>query len=655
MTPPSDALRTRWRLVEAVATIVFWVSGVALTLFVGVAVLGFVESSSIEYSVFILGVVVSSGMIALRDVARARLAGYAGAALWFRLSLTLLATLLAAGAGTYVALHADQLEVNAPFFSTEQMVVGVLFMIGILLLTLIHWGGILTAMIAAAILYFFLGDHIHNVLFTHPHYEPAFVMNYIGLGTTQGFFWFAQLASSDIYFLVIYAGVLLGLGMLRMFVEVGKAGGRRVSGGAAIPALIGSGIVASVMGQAVSNVMMTGRFTIPMMKKYGYSPAMAGAIEACASSSGQIMPPVLGLAAFLIASFLNIAYIHVALASLIPALLYLAGITIAIFVYAHRRRLPKLTESVDVTMILRLLPTFLVSFVTVLVLLLLYYSPSIAGLAGIATALVMSVFQGRFRPNGKEFLASLEESLGLVALLSLLLVAIGPLGQSLLTTNLSGRLGTVMLEILPNDLLVYLVGTMVVALILGMGLPTPVAYLIASLALVPFLQQLGLPALEAHFFVFYFAVFSTLTPPVNVAVLAATKISGGAIMSTSIDAMKLASTTFIIPFAFVYNPELMSFPHLTWQVVPAIVEVLLIQWAAALAAYGHFRKDLSPAQRAGFAIVTLLGFAAMIHYHHPGSHYQYQIAYLLGLAAMVAWTYATPITAKKAARPRAQQ
>ena len=124
----------------------------------------------------------------------------------------------------------------------------------------------------------------------HPEYDANFVMNNIGLGTTDGMFWLSRLAADHIYFLVIYAAILLGVGMLKMVIEIGKLTGNRVRGGAAFPAIIGSGIVASVMGQAVSNVVLTGRLTIPMMKSHGYRKEMAGAIEAVASTSGQIMP-----------------------------------------------------------------------------------------------------------------------------------------------------------------------------------------------------------------------------------------------------------------------------------------------------------------------------------------------------------------------------
>src|SRR3546814_10895576 len=153
---------------------------------------------------------------------------------------------------------------------------------------------------------------------------------------------------------------------------------------------------------------------------------------------------------------------------------------------------------------------------------------------------------------------------------------------------------------------------MVISLILGMGLPTPVAYIIVALAVVPFLQLLQVPPVQAHFFVFYFAVFSTLTPPVAVSVLAAAKLAGASQMDTAIDAMKLAATTFIIPFAFVYNPELMSFPHMTWAVAPAVFQVLVIQATASIAAYGSFFRDLAGWERWRFVIATALGFGAMI-------------------------------------------
>jgi len=432
-----------------------------------------------------------------------------------------------------------------------------------------------------------------------------------------------------------------------MVLDVGKMTGRRISGGAAGPAILGSGIVASIMGQAVSNVVLTGRLTIPMMKKYGYRNSMAGAIEATASTAGQIMPPIMGLAAFIIASFLNLPYIDVALSGLIPGLLYLTGVSIAVAVYARRYDLPKLKEKVDTTRVKRLLPTFVISFGVVLWFLLGYRSPAIAGLWGIILAVGVSMFQGKYRPTRRQLYEAMEEGFYLVSILSLLLIAIGPLGQDMLTTNLSGRLGAVLIQYLPDTQLILLIGAMVVSLVLGMGLPTPVAYIIVALALVPFMQQIGLPPLQAHFFVFYFAVFSTLTPPVAVSVLAAAKLADATFFGTALDSIKIALTTFIIPFAFVYFPELMSFPHMTWAVVPAVLIVVGIQWTISIASYGHLFRPLIGWERAVFAVAAIAGFMGMAH--SETSYYAVQAGLFLVMGGMLFATrsrYSEPVVAE---------
>ena len=583
------------------------IAGAALTVYVTLALFGFVRSSSQHYAAFTFAVMFMAGLISIRAPVDQRVLDPGSR--WFRtrLGVALAGFVLASAGGLYILVHAKRLEVAAPYFDNVDMTIGLLFTAGVLVLTWLNWGAVLTIVIASAIVYFFYGHLLEHPLLAHPEYQPNFVMNYVGLGTTQGFFWFAQTAVDDIYYLVLYASVLFGIGMLYSIIEMGKAMGNRIAGGAAGPAVIGSGIVSMVMGVAVSNVVLTGRFTIPMMKKYGYGPAMAGAIEAAASTSGQIMPPVLGLAAFIIASFLGMKYIEVVKAAVIPGILYMTGIAIAVMVYARRHRLPKLSETVDAGIIWRTFPAFFVSFVAVCWLLLDYYSPSVAGLAGCIIALVLSLFQGRYRPSLRQLALALEEGLELMALLALLLIAIGPLGQAFLTTGFSGRLGTYLVHLLPDNSLLLLIGAAVLSLILGMGLPTPVAYLVVALALVPFLQQLGVKAFLAHYFVFYFAVYSALSPPVAVAALA-----GAGFWETCRESMKLAATTFIIPFAFVYRPQLLAFPNLDWNVVPPIVEILLIQWTSSIALFGYFRRTLTTMERSLFGALTALGYWAMV-------------------------------------------
>lgn len=665
----------RWKKADHVLDNLTLLVGVLMIIYLAVAVFGLVSSSVRHYSTFVLFVMVISCFASFKVFIGERLGkkfgdeGYeeAGDAVlifgeegstgkgsaiprkiplrvWITGALSLIGSVLAIGGAAFIRINADRLERTSPFFDSFDMAMGGVFTVGVLILTLIHWGPTLTTIVALAIAYFFYGQYIDHPLLSHPAYEPAFVMNYIGLGVTQGFFWFAQTAADDIFFLVIYATTLFGLGMMPMIVEAGRLVGGRIKGGAAAPAIIGSGAVAAVMGTAVSNVVLCGRFTIPLMVRGGYSPAMAGAIEATASTAGQIMPPVLGLAAFLIAGFLGIAYIEVVKAAVLPGVLYMTGVTIGVAVYAMRYNLPKLREPANLKIIWRLIPAFVISFLTVIILLVNYYSPSVAGLAGVVVALVLSVFQGPYRPKLKEMKVALEEGMLLVSLLSLLLIAIGPLGQAFQTTNLSGKLGVWLISVLPDSQIILLVGAAVLSIILGIGLPTPVAYLIAALAVVPFMIQLGIAPLQAHYFAFYFAVYATLSPPVAESALAAAKISGAGFWETGMQAMKLAATTFIIPFAFVFNPVLMAFPNISWTMVLAVMEVLVIQWTSSIYLYSFFRRKLNAFERYGFLAAVLLGYTSMMR---PEVIYTI-LAYLLTIGLM-AWVWFHPAPKRKAA------
>ena len=629
-----------------------------MVLYVGCAVFGMVPSSARHYSAFMAFVMVMSSLAAFKLVIGERFGlkvidegvtaqDHAAPArtptlVWVRAAVALIGCLLSVPGSLYILFNADRLERTAPFFHGADMAMGGALTAGILLLTVLHWGPTLTSIVAMAIAYFFLGQYIPHPLFGHQGYEPAFVMNYIGLGVTQGFFLYAQTAADDIFFLVIYAATLFGLGMMPMIVEAGRLVGGRLRGGAAAPAVVGSGIVGAVMGTAVSNVVLCGRFTIPLMTRHGYSPAMAAAIEATASTCGQIMPPVLGLAAFLIAATLGIAYVEVVKAAVLPGVLYVTGVAMGVATYAMFHRLPRLKEPVNVSIILRLLPAFGISFLTVILMLGNYYSASVAGLSGIAVALVLSVFQGPYRPKLKELKAAFQEGLHLVSLLALLLIAIGPLGQAFQTTNLSGKLGVWLITVLPDSKIILLMGAALLSIVLGIGLPTPVAYLIASLAVVPFMIQIGTPPLLAHYFVFYFAVYATLSPPVAESVLAAAKIARAGFWETGNHAMKLAATTFIIPFAFVFNPELMAFPNVSWGMLRAVAEVLVVQCTSSVFLYGYFMRSLTLLERTGFGIAVALGYTAMMRTEHL---YTY-LAYGLTIALM-AWVWLGPAPAAR--------
>jgi TRAP transporter 4TM/12TM fusion protein len=599
------------KLARRAANGLFMIIGSLLTVYVVIATMGWAGGSAEHYTSFFLAITTMAGLLLLQRLFDEKINGNVQALWPIRMAIVTAAFIAVVGGALYLRIHSTRLEQTQPFFEGTDLWVGLILLSGIMVFNWFHWGWLLTSLIVLTIVYFFFGHLIENPYLAHPEHDPGFVMSYMGLGLNEGMFWLTQLAADQIYFLVIYAALLLGVGMLRMVIEVGKYTGNHVRGGGAFPAIIGSGIVASVMGQAVSNVVLTGRLTIPMMISHGYRKNMAGAIEAVASTSGQIMPPILGLAGFIIAARLNIPYVDVALAALIPALLFLTGTTIGVMVYAHREGVPQIVEPIDTEAIRRLLPTFLVSFGAVLFLLVGYYSPAFAGLAGIVAALVMIPFQGRFKPTWRELYDAFEDGLYIVTILSLLLIAIGPLAQTFLTTGLANRIGLVMVQLLPDNTILMLLVAMAISILLGMGLPTPVAYVVASLTVVPFMQHVGIQALFAHYFVFYFAVFSTLTPPIAVSVLAAAKLSGGTFFGTAVDAMKLMLTTFVIPFAFIYYPSLLSFPNLEWNVLIPIVTCLLLQFTVSVACYGYFLRSLTAPERWLFGVVSAAGYAAL--------------------------------------------
>ena len=627
---------TRARRIRSALTTLFLIIGAALTTYIGVSVFGLISNSKVFYATFVFLIMCMASLHAFNELLDQFIAGQTNKIWRIRLGIAVIAAILAVGGSGYVRFHTLRLDAIHPFFETFDITIGILFIAGVMLLNFLHWGWLLTSLIVIIVLYFFFGYLVPYPILKLPEYDVGFVIHYLGLGVSEGMFWLARLAADKLYFLVIFAAILLGVGMLKMVIEIGKVTGRHVQGGAAFPAIIGSGIVASVMGQAVSNVVLTGRLTIPMMKSHGYRKDMAGAIEAVASTSGQIMPPILGLAGFIIALFLNVPYIEVALAALIPAMLFLSGTTFGVITCAQSEKLQKMQDEVDYKAIWRMMPTFLASFTAVVVLLVGYYSPAIAGIVGISLALGLCVFQGRYRPKMREMYDAFLDGLIIVTLLSLLLVAIGPLAQTFLTTNLSNRLAIVLVQVLPDSKILLLVGTMVVSLFLGMGLPTPVAYVVVSLTLVPFLQQGGIEAILAHFFVFYFAVFSTLTPPVAVSALAAAKLSGGTFLGTAKDGMKLMLTTFIIPYGFIYHPELLSFPNVTWDVLPPVLLILCLQWTSSVVCYGYFVRDLTWTERWGYLTVTAIGFSYLIN-----DRLFELIAFLILLILIVGWTLST--------------
>lgn len=601
----------RFRDAETLLDRLFYALALALTLYEGISTFRIAQDLTRHYATLVFGTMLLSTLLALRNVLREAQVR-SGPGVWIRLSLALFAGIGGAVSVGYIWLYAQRLQIDQPFLKDPDIFIGVVFLLALLVLNWFHWGTILTGVIGTVILYFFFGHLIRDPLFQHAPYDVAFVMSYMGMNGTEGAFAYLNDGLEKLYFLVLFAGVMIGAGLSPFVTEMGKAVGRHIRGGAAFPAIVGSTLEGMVMGAAVTNVVMSGKLTIPMMKRNGFRPEFAAAVEVAASTAGQIIPPVMGLAAFIMAALLNIPYVTVAAIAVIPSFLYMVGISIAVLIIAGRDGLPKLYDPFNRALVIRMLPTFVIPVTIVVVLLVAFYSPNYAGIFGVTAILVLCPFQGRFRPSLREFSQAVKEALEVLIQLCLLVVAIGPLAQTFMTTNLAGRASGLLIRVVPDEPLIVLAGAMVIALIVGMGLPTPAAYLLVALTLGHLLQQAGFEAIPAHFFIQFFAVFSAITPPVALASLAGAKIANASFVRTSIESLKLIGPTFFIPFAFIYHPALLQFPRVPLHALLPMGGVIGIMWVSCLVMFGFFRRPLNAVERVIFAAACVPGLVYLV-------------------------------------------
>ncbi len=593
---------------------VFVVFSLLLTLYVALVAFGVLKEDVSFAATVATWITLLTAILGIRDQLDQRIEGHGGVWWMVKMCLAFVAFGLGAAGGGYCAVNMDAIIVASPFFEPTPMIMGALLLAGVVIASWLHWGVILPGIVVLSIVYFFYGQSITIPSLSHPPYDIGFIMNYLALDPSQGLYIFFHVLTSDLYFLILFGAVLVGIGVVRLFIEFGNVVGSRVTGGAAFPAIIASGVLGSILAQAVASTTIIGRLTIPTMKKAGYSASMAGAIETLAATSGQLMPPILGLAAFIMAALLNEPYVTIALAAFVPAVLYLVALVFSVMSYSGRAGIEKMNVRIDREAIWRLLPSFVIPFGVVIWMLTRYISPALTGLVGIVLALGIWALNGKYRVSVREVLAGVVTGLELVVVLAILILLIGPLAQSFQTTGLSNNFGVYLALLVPNSKFLILLIAALVAMLLGMGLPTPIAYLASVLAMGSFLIQIGnIDALQAHFFLFYFAVFSTITPPVAVGALAASKIANVSYWYIGGQSLKVALAMFILPFLFVYNPELLSFPKLSWKLGAVTLLVVLIQWCICCCQFGYMFRRLGVAERAILLLVGAAGFVSLLY------------------------------------------
>ena len=408
--------------------------------------------------------------------------------------------------------------------------------------------------------YVFFGHLISGPL-AHTGFDITRVVRHIYIGG-EGIFGFALGVTAEIIVMfVVFGAILQEVGISDYFYDLANAIAGRHRGGPAKVAVLSSALMGTVSGETSANVATTGAFTIPMMKRVGYDKNFSGAVECSASAGGQILPPIMGATAFMMADTTGIPYLTIAIAAILPALLYFTSV----FFVVHFRAVRLNLRGVDdlkpdwVDLLKRsylLLPLF-----GIVALLLNRYTPTFSAFwGGIVTALVISFFRKDTRINFAKLVNIFKNSARTVMTLSVATAIVGVIVGSFSLTGISMTMARIIFSFSGGIFLLTLIITMFVAIILGMGLPTSAAYVLASISAAPALMMLGIDLLPAHLFVFYFGAMSAITPPVATGAFAAAALSGGNPNYIGFNAMRLSIAGFLVPFIFIYQSDILIGP-----------------------------------------------------------------------------------------------
>ncbi|MCC5957273.1 MAG: TRAP transporter fused permease subunit [Natronohydrobacter sp.] len=468
-------------------------------------------------------------------------------------------TLLAVAAivvGIYIIGHADLLRTRAQVFPhPNDMWASVAGIILILELTRRLAGLALVIIVGVFLAYGFVGPYLPGIL-NHRGYAPARFFGFIYtdngiLGPTTA------ISSTYIILFITFAAFLQASRVGEYFVNFAFAAAGGARGGPAKVAVFASGLMGMINGTSAGNVVSTGSLTIPLMKKVGYKPQTAASVEAAASSGGQILPPIMGAGAFIMAEITGIAYRDIVIAAIIPAILYFTSVYFMVDKEALKKGMKGLPRDQLPRFDVLVRRVFL--FIPIIILigaLFMGYSVIRAGTLAMASAAVVSWFT----PNKmlvKEILYAFE----IAARMSLQLVAVcaaaGIIVGVIALTGIGTRFSSLLLGFAGQSQLLALVFAMLVAIILGMGMPTTAAYAVAAAVIAPGLIRMGIEPLTAHFFIFYYAVMSAITPPVALAAYAGAAIAQSDPMKTSVESFKIGLAAFIVPFIFFFNDGLL--------------------------------------------------------------------------------------------------
>ena len=517
--------------------------------------------------------------------------------------LILIAVSVAVGA--YIFIDLDGIFERQGDWSQWDIRVGVVYVLLILEATRRVIGLNLTFIAVLALIYGYFGPYMPDLIM-HKGYSIERMATTLSL-TTEGIFGLPTgVAATFVFIFILFGSFLEKTGAGNFFIDLSYCITGRFSGGPAKTAVVASGFMGSVAGSAIANVVATGSFTIPMMKKIGYRPHVAAAIEAAASTGGQLMPPIMGAGAFLMAEFTQIPYLQIIKIAFIPAVLYFFSVIFFVHIEAQKlgiwgqpkEALPKLGETVKKGM------HFIIPVGILIAVLIMNYSPMMAGFIAILSIYFTALTRKSSRISFITLLKTLEQGARNAVVVAVACAAAGVIVGTVNLTGMGLRFSSLIVSLSQGIPLLALGLVAFTSLLLGMGLPVTASYIVLVILAGPGLMELGIPLLTAHMIVFWYSQDANVTPPVALESFAASGIAGSSPMRTAFTSWKLAKGLYIIPIVMAYHPLLLNGP--AWEVFKTVVFTLCALIAFVVCMERYFLRPSSWPETILFGVTTAL-------------------------------------------------
>ncbi len=534
-------------------------------------------------------------------------------------ALDWLLAVLSAAPSLYILIHAQEINARMEFIdplTNLQFWLGVGAMLLLLEAIRRAVAPVLAGIVIVSLAYMYFGQWLPGIFNTRPFDIPAIVETSYIVPIVGGIYGpLTGIVASTIAMFILFGSFVQGSGTGRLFSTFGAAVAGRYAGGPAKVAVITSGLFGTMSGSTVSNVVTTGAITIPMMKRLGYRPAVAGGVEAAASTGGALMPPVMGAAAFVMSEITQVPYGDIIVAAAIGAALYYFAIFVSVHFEAKRLGLAAMAEDEVPSWRAVAADAHLILPIAILVWLLMErWSGNFAAFAAIIASVVAAALKSRTRMSLRTVIDTLTNAAGTMALLAVAVAGAGVITSALTVTGLVVAFGGIVKGLAGGSLALLCILLMITALVLGMGVPTTPAYIITAALGSPILREFGVDLLSAHLFMFYFAVLADATPPVAVASYAAAAIAGANPLVTGLHALRFALAGFVVGYAFIYDQGVM----LRGGLLVIIEETLLLAGALALIGAGFAR--FLRAHLAPWAAVLAVAIGGLVAFGHMLPH-----------------------------------